>query len=333
MARKKTRSPRPPEQALRRPAGFLHGLLYFLSLPERLIRTVVGWCAGIVRFVGRVLPRPIRESRFYRVTVDKQLRMLIEDVGGAEVYPREVSSDKEYLKRKIIGGTIDNLAIITFRASPIWMLLAAADVVKGGAAYTRELVDELKKEGIIDRDAKIAGVDDVLERLSDLSGRMAETLDTPPLNVEDLKNTVKDLREKAESAGEDLGKVVMTPADMAKLMDEMRSVSREQGRSLWEVSTGMALHISSQAERLATGTAFGLFKGVEVGARMAYREVVLDYFTSLNVIRKEGLYRSLYKAWNPYVKATRGNFNPRKLTFTELGLSLGKLRKAAWRKR
>jgi len=66
---------------------------------------------------------------------------------------------------------------------------------------------------------------------------------------------------------------------------------------------------------------------------MAYREVVLDYFNSLAVIRKVGLYRSLYKTWKPYIKATRGNFDPRKLTFIELGLSFGRLRKAPWRKR
>ena len=332
MVTKQARSPAPGRQA-RRPSGFLHGLLLFFSLPERLVRSVVGWAAGLVRLVGSLLPRPIRESRFYKISVDKQLRLLIEDIGGADVYPKEVAADKGYLPRKIVGGTLDNLALITFRASPIWMLLAAADVVKGGAAYTRELVDELKKEGVIEPDAKIAGLDDLLDRFSDLSGRMAETLDTPPLNVEDLKNTVKDLREKAAAAGEDLGKVIMTPKDMAKLMDEMRTVSREQGRSLWEVSTGMALHLTGKAERLATGTAMGVYKGVEVGARMAYREVVLDYFTSLAVIRKVGLYRSLYRTWKPYIKAARGNFDARKLTFTELGLSFGALRKASWRKR
>jgi hypothetical protein len=317
----------------KRPVSVGHSVLYLVSLPERLVRTVVGWVGGLVRLAGRFLPRPIRESRFYKVAVDKQLRMLIEDVGGASVYPREAPADAGYLPRKIVGSAVDNVALIAFRASPIWMLLAAADVVKGGAAYTRELVDELKKEGVIDPAAKIASVDDLLDNLADLSGRMAETLDTPPLNVEDLKRTVRDIRDQAGKTQEGIGKVVMTREDMARLMDEMRTVSREQGRSLFEVSTGMALHWMGKAERMATGTAMGVFKSVEVGARMAYREVVLDYFNSLETIRKVGLYRSLYQNWKPYLSATRRNFNPRVLTFTELALSFGQLRKAAWRVR
>jgi len=330
-----TEQPTPPVWAEppKRPVSLGHGFLYVASLPERLVRTVVGWAGGLVRLVGRLLPRPIRESRFYKVAVDKQLRLLIEDVGGASVYPSNAPADAGYLPRKIVGSTVDNVALIAFRASPIWMLLAAADVVKGGAAYTRELVDELKKEGILDPQAKIANVDDLLDNLADLSGRMAETLDTPPLNVEDLKQTVRDIREKAGKAQEGIGKVVMTREDMARLMDEMRSVSREQGRSLFEVSTGMALHWMGKAERVATGTALGLFKGVEVGARMAYREVILDYFSSLDTIRKVGLYRSLYTTWKPYLRATRRNFDPRVLTYTELALTFGKLRKAAWRMR
>lgn len=329
-------SPTPPvwTEPPRRPATFGHRLLFALSLPERLLRSLVGWAAGLVRFVGRLLPRPLRESRFYRVAVDKQLRMLIEDVGGVRVYPQDgPPAEQGYLPRKIIGGAVDNAALILFRASPIWMLLAAADVVKGGAAYTRELVDELKKEGVLDPKARIAGVDDLLNHLADLSGRMAETLDTPPLNVADLKQTVTELREHAEMTGGGLGKVLVTPDDMGRLLTEMREVAAEQGRSLLEVSTGMAIHLAGRAERLATGTAVGLMKGVEVAARMAYREVVVDYFDALDSIRRDGLYRAMNRELSPYWAATRGNFDPRRLTFTELGLSAGRLRRATWRRR
>ena len=317
----------------RRPGGFGLGLLYVLSLPERLVRSVVGWAGGFVRLVGGVLPRPVRESRFYRVSVEKQLKLLIESVGGARVFPAEEASEPGYLPRKIVGSTLDNVALVAFRASPIWMLLAAADVVKGGAAYTRELVEELKKEGVIDPGAKIAGVDDLLDKLAELSGRMAETLDTPPLNVADLKKTVRDLREQASQTQDGLGRMAVTPEDMTRLFDEMRAVAREQGRSLLEVSTGMALHLVGRAERLATGTALGIFKGVEVGMRMAYREVVLDYFQSLETIRREGLYRSLFRTWRPYMHALRRNFDPCHLTFTELALTFGRLGKATWRLR
>ncbi|MBN2491539.1 MAG: hypothetical protein JXQ29_11885 [Planctomycetes bacterium] len=317
----------------RRPGGLGHRLLYAVSLPERLLRTLAGWAGGLVRLVAGLLPRPVRESRFFRVAVDKQLRLLIESVGGASVYPQEVPADQGYLPRKIVGSTVDNFALIAFRASPIWMLLAAADVVKGGAAYTRELVDELKKGGILDARAKIASIDDLLGNLADLSGRMAETLDTPPLNVQDLRRTVAELRAQAGKTQAGLGRMIPTAEDLGRLLGEMRAVAAEQHRSLLEVSTGMALHVLGKAERLATGTAFGVIKGLEVGARMAYREVALDYFRSLEAIRREGLYRSVYRTWQPYLRATRRNLAPEKLTWTELALTFGRLRRAAWRLR
>lgn len=316
---------------LRRPPSLWQGFLYLFSIPERIVRSVAGWVGGLARFVSGVLPRPIRESRFYRVIVDKQLEMLIEDVGGARVYRRREQTEASTIGRKIVGGAIDNVALITLRASPIWLLLAFADVVKGGAKFTAELVDELREAGVIDPDAKINNVEQLLGALSDLSGEMADTLDTPPLDLDEMKASLAKLRKHAGDV--DVGKLAPTVEDLNRLLDEMNTVAEEQGRSLWEISTGMALHFADQAEGLVTGTAVGLWKGIEVGARMAYREVVVDYFDGLESIRKQGLYRFMYRTWRPYWKATHGNFDTRRVTWTEIALTFGKIKDAPWRVR
>ena len=58
---------------------------YLLSVPERLVRAVLGLGAGAAREVGEVaLPDGVRHSELYRNLVDTTLRFLIENVGGAE---------------------------------------------------------------------------------------------------------------------------------------------------------------------------------------------------------------------------------------------------------
>ena len=58
---------------------------YLFTLPERLVRSVVGLGAGVAREVGDLaLPQSVRQSRLYQNLVDTTLRFLIEDVGGAE---------------------------------------------------------------------------------------------------------------------------------------------------------------------------------------------------------------------------------------------------------
>jgi hypothetical protein len=103
---------------------------YLLSLPERLVRSTLGLGAGAARELGEVaIPRAVRRSQLYRNLVDTTLRYLIEQVGGAEgVYPAGDPSDKNFLMRRTAGNAIEALGIVAFRASPVWVLAALADL-------------------------------------------------------------------------------------------------------------------------------------------------------------------------------------------------------------
>ena len=58
---------------------------YLLSVPERLIRSVLGLGAGMARETATVaLPDSIRRSQLYQNLVDATLRFVIEQVGGLE---------------------------------------------------------------------------------------------------------------------------------------------------------------------------------------------------------------------------------------------------------
>ena len=103
---------------------------YLLSFPERVVRSVLGLGAGVAREVGEVaLPDGVRHSRLYQNLVDATLRFLIEQVGGAEgVYGAEGTLPDDFLVRRTAGNAVEVLGIVAFRASPVWVLAALADV-------------------------------------------------------------------------------------------------------------------------------------------------------------------------------------------------------------
>ena len=75
---------------------------YLLSLPERLVRSVVALGAGLTREVGEVaLPDSVRQGQLYQNLVESTLRFLIERVGGAEgVYDAETRLPEDFLVRR-----------------------------------------------------------------------------------------------------------------------------------------------------------------------------------------------------------------------------------------
>src|SRR5262245_49320337 len=133
---------------------------YLLSFPERLIRSVLGLGAGLVREVGEVaMPRGVRESELYKNLVDATLRFLIEQVGGVEgVYATTDALPDNFLARRTAGNAIEALGIVAFRASPVWILAALADVCGMGRHLIPEIADALKARGLLDAETRFETV-------------------------------------------------------------------------------------------------------------------------------------------------------------------------------
>src|SRR5258706_1111288 len=162
---------------------------YLLSLPERVIRSVLGLGAGVAREVGEVaLPESVRRSQLYQNLVDTTLRFLIEQVGGVEgVYAADGTLPDDFLGRRTVGNAIEALGIVAFRASPVWVLAALADVCGMGRHLIPEIAGALKGQGLLDKDAEFTTVDQMLEGLERTSTRLAATINTPPLDVAGLR--------------------------------------------------------------------------------------------------------------------------------------------------
>src|ERR1700749_624616 len=127
---------------------------YILSLPERAVRSLGALSGGLLKEIGDIaLPAAIRRTILYRTMVGLTLRFLIEDVGEVEgVYPLENRLAENFILQRTASHGLEVLGILAFRASPVWVLAALADVTGGGQKLIREIVIALKDEGLLDRD-------------------------------------------------------------------------------------------------------------------------------------------------------------------------------------
>src|SRR5579862_4223436 len=161
---------------------------YILSLPERAIRSLGALSGGLLREIGEVaLPAAIRRTILYRTMVGVTLRFLIEQVGEVEgIYPSESRLAENFILQRTASHGIELLGILTFRASPIWVLAALADVTGGGQKLIREIAVALKEEGLVESDVHFETMEQVLSGIEKASGHLALTLNLPPVDVAGL---------------------------------------------------------------------------------------------------------------------------------------------------
>jgi aconitate hydratase A / 2-methylisocitrate dehydratase len=270
---------------------------YLLTLPERLVRSFAAAGGGAVHETAElVLPRLIRRSRLYEATAKNLLRVTVELVGGVERPQEAVAgeferSPKRLAVRKTAGNVVEIGSIAAFGFSPLWLLAAAADVTHGTRVYLDTLVKELKGAGVIPSGAELASVDELLAALESASGTTARLLDIPPLEVEALKQSLRDLRENAAS--------LPSPEELATVYTALIHEADREQRSLLEVSVGMGLAFFNAARHVG-------------------RQHVLDPYTEdLRPMRDEGFAAYARRVGRPYAHAAVRHFDPGRKTLLE----------------
>ncbi len=167
---------------------------YILSLPERVVRSLGALSGGLLKEIGDVaLPAAIRRTILYRTMVGVTLRFLIEDVGEVEgVYPSEGRLAENFILQKTASHGIELLGIVAFRASPVWVLAALADVTGGGQRLIRQVVAALQEEGLLEDGANFESMDQILGGLERTSGHLAMMTPTfPRLTLQDYARNGK----------------------------------------------------------------------------------------------------------------------------------------------
>ncbi len=162
---------------------------YVYSLPERVVRSVSALAAGLLREAGELtLPARVRRTRLYSTMVDSTLRFLIEQVGQVEgTYPAEAGQAEAFLVRRTAGNVLELAGIAAFHASPVWVLAALADLSGAGRDLIGEIAAELQDEGLLERGRQFSTADDLLDGIEATAGRLAEIVNTPPLDAAGLR--------------------------------------------------------------------------------------------------------------------------------------------------
>jgi hypothetical protein len=268
---------------------------YLLSLPERVVRSAAAVVGGAVHESAQLLlPRLVRRSRFYEVSAKNLLRILVEGVGaveGSSTTDPTAAATGELAVRKGAGNVVELGSILAFGFSPLWLLAATSDVTRGSRVYLRELVAELKAAGVIDENADVGSVDELLAVLEGTSGRTARLVDLPPFELEELRTSLRELREEASD--------LPSPEELAQVYDSLRVEAARENRSLLEVSSGIGLAFLLSARNVSRA------------------HLVAPYREDWQPVRNEGFAAYARRVGRPYAQAVVGHFHPERGTYTQ----------------
>lgn len=289
---------------------------YILSLPERVIRSLGALSGGLLREIGNVaLPGSLRRTVLYKTMVGVTLRFLIEEVGEVEgKYPKEEQLAENFLLQRGASHGIELLGILTFHASPVWILAALADATGGGRKLIEEIAQALKEEGLLEREAHFETMEQVLDGLEKTSGHLAATLNLPPVGVAGLKREWAKLKEELQSIPP---KNAPSLERLERMWEELRRSAKAQGRGVFVMSSLMAISTVGQVP----ANVVWLSRAARSAARRTGKvvgEAVLEHYTQvLEEIGRTGLIPYWTREFRPYLRAAAEQFAPAHESLTE----------------
>ena len=308
----------------------LSGLLYGVSLPERLVRSAVGITAGTAKEIAEfVVPQAFQDSKSYEVAVRNSLNFLLANVATvsdpnaekptappAATPVANATSDPtamnpgRFIARKAVGNFIDIAGLATLHVSPLWILAIVSDAAYGTKTYLSELAGELQSQGLIDDSSTIHRVDDLFDAIKKASGRAASNFDTPPLSLVELKTSF----EQTRAALNEVDPTLLIPeAEIGRIWSDMRSLADQEKISLLGVSGAVAMQAVETIKTATQGSLTGLF----VAGKIVNRNIFAHYISALSDIHKHGLWSSVRNTYGPYVDLAWGNFTSSRKTWTE----------------
>jgi hypothetical protein len=154
------------------------------------------------------------------------------------------------------------------------------------------------------------------------SNRAADAVDTPPISLDGLTETIAELREEINKVDP---RNLIPQAEVQRLWGEMEQAARKEDVGLWDVSTTMTMYALNRVSL----TTRGALSTVTVAGSLFDEHIIGHYGEALDEISKQGLYETLSVVSTPYVEAVWENFEDDRETWTE-ELVTGRLIGKAW---
>ncbi|HWY47953.1 MAG TPA: hypothetical protein VNX70_11260 [Bryobacteraceae bacterium] len=289
---------------------------YLVSLPERVVRSAAALAGGLIRELGDVtVPAAVRRTKTYQMMVDIALRFMIEQVGQVEgVYPSEGQLANDFLLRRTAGHGIELAGLLAFRASPVWIMAALADISGAGRQIVQEISDALKEEGLLDREAKFENIDQLLDGLEQTSGRAADLFNAPPMDVAGLRKEWAAFRQS-------ISKIPPRNLPSAEIVrrhwDELKLEAAAQNRSVFQLSSIMAVSAIARTPETLLKLARAANRAVWRTGQLFAGSVLEHYSHTLRDIRERGYAAYWAEAFRPYLRAAVEQFSPRHSSLTD----------------
>jgi hypothetical protein len=284
---------------------------YVLSLPERALRSVAALAGGLVQGIGHVtLPAALRRTKFYRSVVEATLRFVVERVGQVEgAFPGEGALARDFLARRTAGNGIEVVGILAFRASPVWVMAALADLSGTGRHVIQEIAASLREEGLLDADTQFSSMDQLLDGLEKSASRVADAFATPPLDIASLRREWSALRrEVAGMRGPARATLPSGPSLRLRWIEMKREAARQQ-LSVFALSSLMAM----SAVRRLPGGLLKVSKGVGIAGKRTGALLIgplFDHYAhTLKEIHRTGYLEYWRQEFSPYLRAAAAQFS------------------------
>ena len=289
---------------------------YVCSLPERLLRSVAALTGGAVHEIGLVvLPARVRRSRLYQSLVGATVRLFIEQLGQVEgTFPKDDGLPDDFVMRIAAGNVIGIAGLAAFRFSPIWVLAALADLAGAGRDLINEIAAAMEKDGLLEPGRRFETVDQLLDGLEGTSGRLAETVNTPPLDVSSLRLEWAKLR----SAATRLPSINLPSRErLWRQWRELQGEAATQHRTVLELSSVMALSTLRKLPANALWFSNATLTSVRRTGAVLGLGLLDHYRSTLKEIHHAGYLRYWLLEFSPYVRGAARQFSPARRSATE----------------
>lgn len=300
--------------------------VYGLSVPERTIRSIAALASGAAGESASILiPRVFKDSKSYKVFVQQMLDMLSNDVGGVKKEtpgenPNEAVSTEQvenFVAKKTVGTFIDLAGMSMMHVSPLTVLAIVSDVAHGSTFYLQQLAGELREQGVIDEKSTINSTAELLTAIGNASGSTADEFDTPPIDLQGLKDTIARTRDQVAEI--DASKLI-PQNEIATMWSDMNRLATEENVSLFQLSSAVTMYSLNQVSNVTHGTLLT----VRVTGNLLDEHFFDHYREAMAKISDDGIYTVLSSASKPYLDAVWFNFSAGRPTLTE-DLVSGKL--------
>jgi hypothetical protein len=293
---------------------------YVVSLPERGVRSAAALAGGLIREIGDVsVPSAVRRTKTYQMMVDIALRFMIEQVGQVKgVYPSggQLAGGQlanGFLLRRTAGHGIELAGLLAFRASPVWIMAALADVSGAGRHIVQEIASALKQEGLLAGEAKFENVDQLLEGLEQTASQVADLCNAPPLDVAGLRREWGAFREAvAKIPPRNLPSVGF----LGTHWEELKAEAAAQNRPVFELSSMMAVSAIARVPMTLLKLARASNRAVWRSGQTLGASALTHYSQVLADIHERGYAAYWAEEFQPYLRAAAGQFSPKHRSLT-----------------